>query len=89
MNNLISREKLKSCIRRIAIDESYKRYEVESIINEQPAVEAKEVIHGHWQGVSPLVDSLECSECRYEILSEELKTPYCPWCGAKMDEVSE
>lgn len=43
--------------------------------------------HGHWQRVSPFVDSLECSECGYEILSEELKTPYCAWCGAKMDEV--
>ena len=61
-------------------------FEFKNIVETMPTVEQK---HGQWQGVSPFVDSLECSECRYEILSEELKTPYCPWCGAKMDEVTE
>ena len=39
---------------------------------------------GEWIGVSPFVDSVQCSECGYCIHSEELETPYCPWCGAKM-----
>ena len=50
-----------------------------------PAVDAAPVVHGRWQGVSPFVDSEECSECRYCIQDEELETPYCPMCGAKMD----
>lgn len=50
-----------------------------------PAVDAAPVKHGRWQGVSPMVDSMECSVCRYCIPSEELKTPFCPWCGAEMD----
>ena len=50
-----------------------------------PAVDAVPVVHARWQGVSPFVDSEECSNCRYCIYSEELETPYCPWCGAKMD----
>lgn len=41
--------------------------------------------HARWQGVSPFVNSLECSECRYCVMDEEFRTPYCPWCGAVMD----
>ena len=55
------------------------------VIKELPAVDAMSVVHGRWQGVSPFVDTEECSNCRYNIQSEELETPYCPWCGAKMD----
>lgn len=40
---------------------------------------------GEWVGVSPFVDSEQCSICGYCIHSEELETPYCPWCGAKME----
>lgn len=59
-------------------------FRAEQVLKEQPAVDAVPVRHGRWQGVSPLVDSLECSECRYCIIGEEFITPYCPWCGAKM-----
>lgn len=51
-----------------------------------PAVDAAPVVHARWQGISPFVDTEECSNCRYNIQSKELETPYCPWCGAKMDE---
>ena len=54
-------------------------------IKELPAVDAAPVVHARWQGVSPFVDSEECSHCRYNIPSDEFETPYCPWCGAKMD----
>lgn len=57
-------------------------------IDSAPTVDAVPVRHGRWQGVSPFVDSLECSECRYCITDEEFKTPYCPYCGAKMDEAA-
>lgn len=55
-------------------------------VENAPTVDAVPVRHGRWQGVSPFVDSLECSECRYCITDEEFKTPYCSWCGAKMEE---
>lgn len=42
-----------------------------------------------WQRVNPLTDSMECSKCGYEIQSEELETPYCPWCGRKMKNWSD
>lgn len=41
--------------------------------------------YGTWIGVSPMVDSMQCSECGYQIQSEELETPYCPNCGARME----
>lgn len=56
------------------------------VLNDVPAVDAVPVVHARWQGVSPFVDSEECSNCRYCIQSKEFETPYCPWCGAKMEE---
>ena len=41
---------------------------------------------GSWQGVSPTVDTIECSICGYQLINDEFKTPYCPWCGAKMED---
>jgi len=58
---------------------------IASEIAKLPAVDAVPVVHARWQGVSPFVDTEECSNCRYNIQSEELETPYCPWCGAQMD----
>ena len=42
---------------------------------------------GKWIGVSPTVDTVQCSVCGGQLFSEELETPYCPYCGAKMMEV--
>ena len=48
-------------------------------------VEFAPVKHGQWVHSSPMTDTLECSLCGYNILDEDFETPYCPWCGAKMD----
>lgn len=40
---------------------------------------------GKWIKQNPMVDTEECSECGWNIVSEELETPYCPYCGAKME----
>lgn len=40
---------------------------------------------GKWVGVSPMVDTVQCSVCGDQLFSEELETPYCPYCGAKME----
>lgn len=93
MDDLISREGYKK-----VIDEQLRFYNPDSspwhvkilelqreLLDSMPAVDAVPVVHARWQGVSPFVDTEECSNCRYNIQSEELETPYCPWCGAKMD----
>jgi ssDNA-binding Zn-finger/Zn-ribbon topoisomerase 1 len=66
-------------------DADEKRAIITDLVNGIHAVDAAPVVHARWQGVSPFVDTEECSNCRYNIQSEELETPYCPWCGAKMD----
>lgn len=51
------------------------------IIDRQPTVDIK---HGEW-----IPDDYEynhCSECGYEHDITEYVTPYCPGCGAKMEE---
>lgn len=49
----------------------------------------REVKRGRWIGVAPEVDTEQCSLCGYNILSEELETPFCPWCGVDMREDGE
>lgn len=40
---------------------------------------------GKWVGVSPMVDTVQCSVCGGQLFSAELETPYCPYCGAEME----
>lgn len=86
MDDLISRTALlKSLNEQAPKPTTDDLYTVNMCIINAPAVDAVPVVHGRWQGVSPFVDTEECSNCRYNIQCEELETPYCPWCGAKMD----
>ena len=49
------------------------------------ALQAQLPKRGKWIGVSPMVDTVQCSICGGQLFSEELETPYCPYCGAKME----
>ena len=49
------------------------------------ALQAQLPKRGKWVGVSPMVDTVQCSVCGGQLFSAELETPYCPWCGAKME----
>ena len=51
----------------------------------QAEVERLEPKRGKWVGVSPMVDTVQCSVCGGQLFSAELETPYCPYCGAKME----
>ena len=61
----------------------------ENVLKETLKPKAKPEIVGEWIPSNPETDTFECSECGYNINSEELKTPYCPWCGAKMKNWEE
>lgn len=39
---------------------------------------------GEWIRSNPETDTEECSCCGYNIISDELRTPFCPWCGRMM-----
>ncbi len=54
---------------------------IQKWIDEQPTIELKT---GKWIGQTPFVDTEECSCCGYNIVSNEMETPYCPNCGADM-----
>ena len=89
MNDLINKAELLAKFRKKAIDEEYKRYEIESIINSMPTVDTER--HGHWEEEEiRTLDNMNvftiyrCSECGESTDTENL--PYCYWCGAKMDE---
>lgn len=62
---------------------------VEKVLKEALKPKAAPEIVGEWIPSNPETDTLECSKCGYNIISEELKTPYCPWCGAKMKNWEE
>ena len=65
---------------------------VRECLNEQPTVDAVEVVHGEWvqKEFWPNGGTWRCSECGKQIMFQE-GTPitqeihYCPKCGAKMD----
>lgn len=54
------------------------------------------VVHGHWEMEKDWLDGdadYKCSSCEYdETFRKDFPKhfyKYCPWCGARMDEVSE
>ena len=57
------------------------------IINEQPTVDAVEVVHGH--NLKDHNSAFECSVCGWEdwdtLTADTSEYNYCPNCGAKMD----
>lgn len=52
-------------------------------VDEQPTVDAVEVVHGHWEYIGGYGYQYRCSNC---IKCVEHKTAFCPHCGAKMDK---
>ena len=62
-----------------------------------PAMDAERVRHGHWEecmegeldffGSPVLVPKKRCSLCRKT--NKNYAPPYCPHCGAKMDEEAD
>lgn len=53
------------------------------------------VKHGHWEEedveeAGAIYIHTRCSSCGeyvlYDAVGQEIESPYCPWCGAKMDE---
>ena len=60
-------------------------YEATEIIDEQPTVDAVEVVHGRWKVIEASDELYSCSACgEWQFIPEE-HFAYCPYCGAKMD----
>jgi hypothetical protein len=69
----------------------YRAADVWACIENEPTVDAEEVVHAYWTGsrFNPMTDEYEeyCSNCC--AWSSEYGKPYCPNCGAKMDGGNE
>ena len=53
------------------------------VIDDEPTVDAVEVVHARWVDVKELCGDYMCSNC--DALYGTNKFNYCPNCGAKMD----
>ena len=61
--------------------------ELLAYIEEAPTIEAKPIVHAHWEKWG--CEGTVCSNCYgrvlYECDEQEKKSKYCPHCGATMD----
>lgn len=62
------------------------------VIDQQPTIDAVEVVHGRWKSYHEAdigydEYGVRCSNCGFEVEDHEVKfiMHYCPNCGAKMD----
>lgn len=69
-------------------------HDVQECIDKVPTVDAEPVRHGHWTNFTSSTE--ECSCCGHEFYISALfsvgynnEPPFCPNCGAKMDEVKD
>lgn len=62
------------------------RSELKHLIFDMQAEDVAPVVHGKWEfkGKDKISDVYICSNCNI-IIGLQLKTKYCPNCGAKMD----
>lgn len=62
----------------------------ETMVREYPTEDVAPVVHAHWELYE---DGWYCTNCElyapFDCDPEEKGVPYCPNCGAKMDEVAE
>ena len=56
------------------------------VMDTVPPSDVRENVKAEWVGVTPMTDTLQCSNCGYNIVDVDFATPFCPICGAEMDE---
>lgn len=60
------------------------RSDYETLVDEQPTVDAQPVVHGKWENVNPVeVPLYRCSVCGHT--PTVIKTNFCSDCGARME----
>ena len=86
-------------IKKMKLEEAYSEYPQDlnfddaiACIEDAPTIEAKPVVHAHWEEVRE--GRHICSNCKVKasLTSDEYDymedlSDYCPYCGAQMDEV--
>ena len=93
MSKYIDAEAVKALIRTepMTVDTEADRAAVCELIDNLPAADVAEVKHGRW--IEEKGKVAKCSVCKKEteadIWGQYWLSPYCPNCGARMDEVEE
>ena len=69
--------------------------DVKCLLSDCPTVEEKPVVHAHWVTDFDFDPEEEeelffyfCSKCKNELFGDKEDFKYCPYCGARMDEVA-
>ena len=85
MGEFIDRQKLEAHFSpAITGKEAYTAGEVLLSIQKFPSADVAPVIHAHWvHRTAEWNFTEECSKCHF---GHDYRTPFCPICGAKMDE---
>lgn len=88
MSDYIKREDVIELFEKyISDDDELFKLLVRILINKVPAAEVVEVRHGKWVCGEDV--NMQCSICGHDAYTEgdyqQVKTSYCPNCGAKMD----
>lgn len=65
------------------LDEYYALEKFKGTLGRIPAADVAPVVYGHW--VYGEFDIPHCSECGKDVMPNRI-SPYCPNCGARMDE---
>lgn len=90
MRKYIDADKAIKNYARYGISHFYDATDLEAILNECPAADVQEIRRGRW-----IRDEFgsRCGACGLYAYRDKFdkpwESPYCPNCGAKMDEVSE
>ena len=94
MDDLISREALKSELQKREWQFCFPLVEIDEVIDKMPAVDAEPVRHGMWINAGGMLppgnrDEIRCSVCANFALQDRWgrvrASCFCPNCGAKMD----
>ena len=94
MAEYIDRSKIAEMLNAVYEDGWTTKYSVEMCLNlaqktllSLPAADVEEVKHGQWVfDASTIIP--RCTVCGEDAIAETV-SPYCPWCGAKLDEEDE
>lgn len=84
---LIDARKLKKAAKFVRIDGVLRAVVLYSDIMSEPTVDTVEVVRGRWEKASEFMPIYRCSICKERNLfknGDNVFSPYCPYCGAKM-----
>ena len=85
----VSASKLKAHYSWLGKDATLSPKDVDDIVDAQPAADVEPVVRGEWKPDDRMFGVWHCSVCGESALcngvDEEVKSAFCPHCGAKMN----